>query len=240
MPRDKARDRGLRGYPGFFLALTLVVMIIVILTAQNLTAALLIIGLITNFLIISSQLTLLGDRHTAAESPADARDSVMVTPDPGLIASLKAGFEPGKRREAFTMATTAPPGAGAPAFPNIPETQAASGYPGAIDFGETNEGDEALALGHVDWSEAARDGVPVGNPFSTSRVASPQAAEPCIDDDAIAMFDGDELVTYQARSRNKPERVWAGIYRRKALMDRYVREELDERENTVWWGAHEV
>jgi len=210
------KDGGLRGYQGFFLMLTLIVMIVVILVAQNLTTAIIIIGLISSFLIISSQLTMMGDRH---------------------LATCRGQ----KAKEEFTMATTAPPGEGAPAFPVVPETEPpAEGYPGAIDFGETTVGDEALALGHVDWGEKARDNVPVGNPFSTNRVASPQAAPPCVDDDAIALYDGDELNTYQVRSRNNPERVWAGIYRRKALLDRYVREELDERENTRWWGAQEV
>lgn len=263
------RKGGLRGYQGFFLALTLVVMMVILLTTQNLTTAVLVIGLITNFLIISSQLTLLGDRHTleGASKLEDANmqlsRSVMVNPPPSALLD-GAGFVPvaegmvdgpggdehaghPRAKESFTMATTAPPGAGPPAFPNIPDTSAVGTvgpeYPGAIDFGETGRpvvGDEAPALGFVDWDASARDNVPQGNPFDTDRIANPQAAPPCVDDDALALFDGDELNAYQVRSRNNPERVWAGIYRRSALMDRYVREELDERENTRWWGNHEV
>jgi hypothetical protein len=275
------KRRGLNGYQGFFLALTLIVMIIIVLTTKELTTAILLIGL-----IITSQLTLLGDRHLATsgdggkgaclgEIDQDLATSVMVNPAPGLatfdsgsnlMASLSEPMarRPGARppqvalnaphldtpprgaRERFTGATTAPPGAGPPAFPNIPETTTVAAYPGAIDFGETDVpvvGDEAPALGHVDWDAAARDGAaapPQGNPYDLDRIANPQAAAPCVDDDAIAIYDGDELMAYQARSRNDPERVWAGIYRRKALVDRYVREELDERENTQWWGAGEV
>lgn len=280
---DKER-RGLSGYQGFFLALTLIVMIVIVLTAKDLTTGILLIGLITNFLIISSQLTLLGDRHVATSGGSlsqidrDLASTVMATPPPGLMsldagADLMAGLSgtpesltrrPGGRppqaalnapvhgtidtpprgaRERFTGATTAPPGAPAPAFPNIPETTTLAAYPGAIDFGKTDQpvvGDEAPALGHVDWDAAARDGVPVGNPYDLDRIASPQAAAPCVDDDAIAFYDGDELMAYQARSRNDPERVWAGIHRRKALVDRYVGEELSERENTQWWGQGEV
>lgn len=263
-----AERRGLRGYQGFFLALTLVVMIVIILSAESLTVAIVMIGLITQFLIISSQLTLLGDRHVAVSEGGRARagraldNAVMVLPAPA--AALVEGF---------TGATTAPPGAGPPAWARIPvgdrdegESRgeggdgdksggggrdksdggagegAAEEYRGAIDFGGegAETGDQAPALGHSDWDAAARADVPEGNPFDPGRVARPQAAAPCEDDDAFAIHDADELVTYQNRSRNVPERVWAGIYRRKALVERYVREELDERENSQWWGAHEV
>ena len=258
MAREKLSgdDRGLRGYQGFFLALTLVVMIIIILTVDNLMTAVVMIGLVTNFLIISSQLTLLGDRHVATTSRAahNPGASVMVTPPLGLFEGTAAfatadGFaaaeKRGPSREAFTMATTAPPGAAPPAFLSLPETRFPEKYPGAIDFGAEAPpfrlaADEAPALGHLDWAAADRDHVPVGNPYDLDRVASPQAAGPCVDDDATAFFDGDELNTYQARSRNNPERVWAGVFRRKALVGRFVREELDERENTRWWGAGEL
>jgi hypothetical protein len=244
MPREKPKSaedkkRRSRSYQVLFLALTLIVMIVIILTAKDLITALIIIGLIANFFIISSQLTLLSDRHM--DPIRDSSLSVMVNPDPGVISHSGMISQPDKK-EGFTMATTAPPGAGPPSFPNIPKTSEAGmdRYPGAIEFGKTNVGDEAPALGHVDWEASDRDGVPVGNPFDPNRVASPQAASPCVDDDAIQIYDGDELNTYQVRSRNQPERVWAGIYRRKAMMDKYLREELDESENTRWWGAHEV
>lgn len=118
----------------------------------------------------------------------------------------------------------------------IERPEYASSYPGAIDFGD----DTTPSLGHADWDAYARASVPEGNPYSHSRIASPQAAPPSVDDDAIAFYDGDELVTHHARSRNDPERVWAGVRHRKALVDQYVREELDERENIRWWGVHET
>jgi len=254
MAREKLdpKRRGLNGYQGFFLALTLVVMIIIILTTKELTTAILLIGLITNFLIISSQLTLLGDRHVAGAHDNIDRNlanTVMVQPvlprssGSSLLASLSEGMEPVKR-ERFTTATTAPPGAGPPAITVTPPTSNVAPYPGAIDFGGQHQGpdgsDQALALGHVDWNAEDRDTVPVGNPYDTDRIANPQAAGPCVDDDAIAIYDGDELLAYQARSRNDPERVWAGITRRKALVERYVKEELDEKEASQWWGNHEV
>jgi hypothetical protein len=256
-------NRGLRGYQGFFLALTLVVMIIVILIAPNLTTAVIVIGLITNLFIISSQVTLHAVRHLVAQRQGSAHvrmtrglggidealgASVMVNPGPGVLAASPMGGLALGGAEAFTTATTAPPGAGAPAFPYVPTTSPVKPgtperYPGAIDFGQTGQavvGDEAPALGHVDWDAAARDEVPEGNPFDPGRIASPQAAAPCVDDDALLMYDGDELNVLQVRSRNNPERVWAGIYRRKALVARYVEEELDQAENQRWWGNSEV
>lgn len=247
--------KGLQGYQGFFLALTLVVMIIIILIAKDLTAAILIIGLITNFLIITSQLTLMGDRHLEDQKNGDElaridRDldaAVMVNPPPSalygsdsagvLAASLATGEGMTGRPEKFVSVTTAPPGEGPPFWVTAPPGEEPTAYPGAIDF---TEYETAPALGHTDWEAAARADVPVGNPFDDGRIAAPQAAPPCDDDDAIAYFDADELNTYQVRSRNVPERVWAGIYRRKALVERYVGEELDEQEDTQWWGRHEV
>jgi hypothetical protein len=263
MAREKLDSprQGLDGYHGFFLALTLVVMIVIVLTTKELTTAILLIGLITNFLIISSQLTLLGDRHVAthgggncSQTDRDLANSVMVNFTPGGDYAAEGGKHSGDghrplasldslegAQEGFTSATTALPGAGPPTMPVVPETPAVAGYPGAINFGKTISGsDQAPALGHVDWDEEARAGVPEGNPYSQGRVSSPQAAGPCVDDDAVAIYDGDELMAYHGRARNDPERVWVGITRRKALVSRFVKEELDETESSVWWGNHEV
>lgn len=140
--------------------------------------------------------------------------------------------------EKFATTTSPPPGAVPPALVQVPaEPPAAAPYPGAIDVSDLAH-DRAPGFGHAD---AMRDrDVPRGNPFLEGRIAVPQGAPPCVDDEATAHFDGDELVTYHARARNDPERVWAGARRRKAHVQRYVGEELDEAENTVWWGRHEV
>ena len=156
--------------------------------------------------------------------------------------------------------TTAPPGKAPPrAFPLVqraaggrgPEAPEEAGggdgyedYPGAIDFGAGGAAaawsDQGPRWGHSDWDAAARDGVPEGNPFSRNRVAAPAAAPPCADDDALAIHDADELNAYQARARNDPDRVRAGALRRKAFVSHYVKEELDEQEDSQWWGRHEV
>lgn len=264
--------QGNQGY--MFLMLTVVVMLVVVIMSKNLTTALLIISLLANFLVISTQVIYLKDRHEygydhgypPAAGPAP---SLWAPPPPAAPASSgftvdkmvarrrpqdgrngrinRLGARPDESlgaREKFTMSTTAPPGAGAPSFPNVVAPSAIESYPGAIDFGEGGPAagahDEAPALGHSDWDKKPRDSPPLGNPYDTDRIESPQGAAPCVDDDAIAIYDGDEQNTYQVRSRNDPERVWAGILRRKPLVERYVKEELDERENTRWWGDHEV
>ena len=267
--------RGPFGYQGFFLLLTLIVMVVIVLLSKNLTNSILIIGLIANFLIISSQLTLMGDRHVddmAGRSPTGGGtdrlstalgDSVMVNPGPwAVMAAARPGgfvsaprpecfFEPLRRAEEFTggrkegftggrkegflpVATTAPPGGAPPAFPSVPPPPHGLVYPGSIDFDYL---ETAPALGYTDRRASTAANTPVGNPFQDDRIADPQAAPACIDDDALAYFDADELVTYQVRSRNVPERVWAGIYRRKALVSRYLNEELEEAEQSRWWGV---
>ena len=273
--------RGLEGYAGFFLVMSLAVIVAIIYLSPNTMTALVVVGLVTNFLIIASQTTLMGDRAARSPGPA-AAPGVAVSPPLAVATSLSEGF---------TSTTTAPPGGAPPAIVNMPAASGASVdvaapgdaavpggaaaeidslgaqgygevYPGAIDFGGesplSGPADEAPAMGHADLTVAggpggpaaypawgppgeplSRDGTPRGNPFDTDRIASAPAAGPCVDDDALAIHDGDELNTYQARSRNDMTRVWAGIYRRKSLMDRYVREELDEEEDTRWWGRAE-
>ena len=206
-------DGGILGYEGLFLVITIIVILVVLLTVKNFTLAILIVGLITNFVIISTHLTLMGDRHAE-------------------MARIK--------KDSFTTATTALPGGASPSFTNIPADEPGTddiAYPGSIEeFGEYETYPE---LGHTDWRTTARDDVPYGNPFSTHRIASPQAAGPDDDDYAVVALDGDEAITVQARSRNDPTRAWAGSLRQKSLIGRYVSEELDERENCRWWGQHE-
>jgi len=241
---DSARKR--LGVPvGFFHALTLVVMIIIILTARELKTAILVIGLITNFLIIGAQLTLFSDRYSSESSQnLDLLDSASLAANPSPSAIIGDANLLANVSEGFTGATTAPPGPSPPAAVFLPPTgPAAEKYPGAIDFDESPLSqitDSAAAVGHSDWDEADRDSVPLGNPYDLGRIASPQAAGPCVDDDAVAVLDGDELMAYHGTARNDPERVWAAATRRKAFVGRYIREELDETENTRWWGDHEI
>ena len=106
-------------------------------------------------------------------------------------------------------------------------------YPGAIDAPK------------ISWMAAQSgitdrvSGVPTqdANFYNYGRSAAPRAGT---DDDANDEdIDGDEAITYQARSRNDAVRVTTGTMRRRRDLDKYLREEVDEAEERIWWGRHE-
>jgi hypothetical protein len=111
-----------------------------------------------------------------------------------------------------------------------------NGYLGSIDIGDF---DSLGKLGHQD--KKITEYHPNGNPYLLNSYESPQSQEEgvCIDNDAIAALDGDELNVYHSRARNDESRVIAGTMRRKEFVDRFTREELDEEENSIWHGNHE-
>lgn len=113
-------------------------------------------------------------------------------------------------------------------------------YPGAIDFGKTPHvgTDEAPSYGYLTWSDQQRDSTPFGNPFSLNRVAPPQAAPPCHDDDALTFLDADEQMALQLTARHDSARVQCP--HRYEIVSTYVMDELDERENKIWWSVHET
>ncbi len=207
---------------GLFLALTLVVMIIIVLVTKDLTAAILIIGLATNYLIISTQLTALG-RQQKARAPPPAAEPENFWPAPGAGAP-------------YTGTTAATGGGGPWRGVRAPYRGAIAGDPDAGGPGVH----AAAARGHPDRTARETDSVPVGNPHDLDRIGSPAAAAPCVDDEAAGgPLDGDELLAVQARSRNDDTRVRAGTIRRKAFMERFLTEELEEEEDSRWWGRHE-
>lgn len=130
------------------------------------------------------------------------------------------------------------PGAPAPYAVSAPRLHVRrGGYPGAIDV---DEYDTEQGRGHRDRTEGDNDFAPEGNPFNINRVGASHAADACIDDEAnYGELDGDELMNYQARSRNDPTRVAAGTMNRRRDLDKYLREEVDEEDDREWWGRHE-
>ncbi len=115
-------------------------------------------------------------------------------------------------------------------------------YPGAIDTDEydTDEYDTAPGYGHRDRSEGDNDRAPAGNAYNPSRLGAPRAAGECLDDEANDdELDGDERMNYQANSRNDPLRATAGSMNRRRDLDKYLREEVEEEEDSRWWGRHE-
>lgn len=247
-----------KGNPGVFLALTLAVIIIVALITRDLQTTIAIVSLITSFFIISAQLTMLERLRRPKKSESSSTDSFLPAVTSPAPAPPPPAFTYVPRVPASADANTEPPYPGAIDFTDEVEgdpsglshpvgpatSRGVAGAPDAVfsaaPTGDALLGDEAPALGHRDWTTSARDNVAEGNPFDVGRVGAPQAAPPCIDDEASAYLDGDELNTIQARARNDPTRVWAGIYRRKELVNRYVGEALDEAQDSRWWGIHEI
>ncbi|GFR91267.1 hypothetical protein ElyMa_002588600 [Elysia marginata] len=233
--RSNKRRRGLDTYQGVFMVLTLIVMIIVVLSAKDFATAILLISLMTNFLIISSQLTLIfgGYNHGAADcgkeengfcrldrSLASLETVDRVDPtalEDGVTAELfESKVQTRPSQETFDTPHRGNATAMSPLRTKAPDSFLESAaYPGAIDFkgiDSPDVGGEVLGL-FGSGSEA------LSMPY----------------DD-----DGNGLMALQARSRNEPERARTGVYRRKALVDRHVGEELDEHEKMCWWGAEEM
>lgn len=210
------KTMGLGGYQGLFLALTLVVMIIIIITTKDLPTAIIVIGLITNFLIISSQLTLMGDRHVAIEENARGAKRRI---NRGLAASVTTG-------------SPSPGAMLAEGFEDDPTDNTPAG--GTDQFADAPL---AAGAGLEDDSDPLVDFD--GRPSKQAGDA-PETRDLGYDNDTNGLFDADEAAAYQVRSRNVPERVWSVGPRRRAFVEKYTREELDNEENKAWWGRHEL
>ena len=123
-------------------------------------------------------------------------------------------------------------------------------YPGSIDNEIPNLGlsrDRAnntppfLGFGFKDLAKNENARSPEGNPFNLMNTSAPVAAPIQIDDEANAdTIDYDEMNTYHAKWRNDATRATAGTMNRFRNVDPYLREELDETENEVWWGQNEI
>lgn len=143
------------------------------------------------------------------------------------------------------FAPNAPPPVGSRSLRLSPEWRNGIGpvpwtarYRGAINM---NDDDDYRMYGHRDRYRGEDDYAPQGNLYNVGRSHAPVAAGACQDDEANDdEIDGDERITYQARSRNDPVRVTIGTLNRRSALDKYLREELDEEENRRWWGRHEV
>lgn len=167
---------------------------------------------------------------------------------PGLDSCLNNG----KKKENLAAQTTAPPGAGEPYIipatidpnwdtPKEEKKEDFTKYKGAIDYQTPySEYAEYRDMGHLDEQADEWKKRPIGNPYNIGRTDYPNAAEACEDDYAAAISDADELSTYQNTTRNGNDRAIAGVIRQKPMLDFYVRQELDEREDCRWWGVHET
>ena len=240
----------LRGRQGLFLVMTFIVMVVVILLSKDATTALVLISLITNFLIISSQLTLISERHEDDESErANRGQDGAVAPDAlPWVGATQSGFQDGtplkaKCLEGSTLVDN---------FAPQPAPGPAAGYPGGLN--STDLDDMGYSVGPVAslppgtgpvYNVTGENPSPaLDNPYSLNRLetrADPTYGQSGACDYGLAgearnTHDADQQIAQHARWRNDPYRVAAGIMRRKDLMDKYVREELDEEEDSYWWG----
>ena len=198
-------------------ALTVIVVLVVVISCPDAAAAILAVGLL---LRLGS---LLGPGPAGAWPPSAGRP----TPAPVCLSPTTASTA--------VVARIAAPAAAAPAGASAPEPP----YPGAIDYAVVG-----VEVESAEWAGAHRPSrgdeapAPEGNPYA--RYSAPQAAAPCLDDEADgSALDGDEKMTHQAFSRNDPLRATMGSMARRRDLDYYFREEVEDEEGRVWWGSHE-
>lgn len=251
-----------RGPQRVFFVLTLIVMLVIIQLAGSLGEALMYTSLITQFLVITTLATGVAEKHDKALSPAGAA----VVGGAGVWypgAYQQFDSDPEHAVEGFATSPMEFAPGGTHMNPDL------EGYPGGLepsdlygagyDIGATATlpaGSGAIYSPTSGAFATGADGpaLPPYNPFQLNRLAS--RAEPGprttygrdgpvpigmdLANEARSNFDGDRMMVEHARWRNDGQRVAAGIMRRKALVEKYVREELDEKENEPWWGRHEL
>ena len=204
-----------------FLALTVIIIIIIILISKDTTTTISVIALAVSFY------TLCGCADKKLSAKTQDKNSAPQT-DQATTPKTEEFWPLPDEPAPYAIQTKNPPH-------HIPPH-----YKGAIDVDIQSEYESGAKWGHRDRTAYETGFSPLGNPFDTDRIAYPAALGPCIDDEAHgANIDGDELNVYHARSRNDNTRVIAGTIRRKEFMDRFLREELEEEEDSRWWGRHE-
>ncbi len=213
----------------FFLALTVVVIMVIVLTCPDFLDIVLVAGLL---------LAVYGAGVYKAGSTGNIGPCKEGFNLPGTGAPYAVTAPWPVRATGLDLAPPSelPPGR-APVGP-VETLDLPGEYPGAIDFDEYDSDPE---YGFRDLADNDNALAPQGNPFNLNRVAFTTAAGPCLDDEANDdMIDGDERVTYQARARNDATRVTAGTMNRRKMMEKYLNEEVLEAEEREWWGRHEI
>jgi len=207
----------------YFLVLSLVVIVAVVMLAPNLTTAVIIVGLMTNFLFMSTQLMQLSNQHqrTLGE-PGGGR------PDPNV--GISAGFR--DEPEGFGNY-------GAAAHSRM----GAAPYQGAVTlkpFGpDAGDVGPYRAPMYTEAPESGGTPIPIQDRYNLDRIGGDSRQNPC-EHPAVDVFDADERNVHLVREKNDAHRVVAGGMRRKDQLSRYLKEELDEEENSHWWGQWDV
>lgn len=204
-----------------FIVLTFILIVVIILLSRTLQEAVLLVTMVTGFVITATYINNIGRGLPMGRPPVDAG---------GVVAAT-----------APVMSTFV----GAPADGG--DSQAGGDWPGGLSDSEMQG---ILRSSAPDTNETYTYGLPpldekrgpFGNPFDLNNVYTPgqhSMADGTFDEARVAL-DGDERLAMQGRFRNDPYRVAAGIMRRKDLVDRNVREELDREEDSRWWGRWDL
>ncbi|MDF1728292.1 MAG: hypothetical protein P1U53_11150 [Sulfitobacter sp.] len=226
-----------------FIVLTFILIVVIILLSRTLQEAVLLVTMVTGFVITATYINNIGRGLPKGRAP--------VAPGGGGAAppTGKARPGPGPPVDAGgVVAATAPVMStfvGAPADGG--DSQAGGDWPGGLSDSEMQG---ILRSSAPDTNETYTYGLPpldekrgpFGNPFDLNNVYTPgqhSMADGTFDEARVAL-DGDERLAMQGRFRNDPYRVAAGIMRRKDLVDRNVREELDREEDSRWWGRWDL
>lgn len=215
--------------------MTFILVIIVILMCPDKTTAIIAIGSLLGFYIAYRSAGGFDDRgsHEADRLAESGFDNVLGSGGNSCGSKAEEFYPLPGNHPPYAVGTVGQhPGVGDRPAPQWQH------YPGAIDI---DEYDSESANGVRDRLEDDNNLAAEGNPFDLDRVASPRAADACVDDEANDdEIDGDERIVYNSMARNEPTRVIAGTMNRLRDMDKYFREEVEEREDDPWWGRHEV
>lgn len=220
-----------------YMALTFIVFVIIVLTAQSFSDALMMISLLSQFLIVS---TLLTSVHESTDATDLAATNVTWLP-------ARGSFEPD--REGFTGRPLITPGTGISADAG----RGAAVYPGGLhdiqslvhDYGAVGPAGTGAVYSPMQ-AAATPSGADRPREASVGPMRSFEtrpAPAPCdygYAAESRNTFDADRQMVEHGRWRNDPHRVVAGVMRRKEAIDRYVREELDEKEHEPWWGRWDL
>jgi hypothetical protein len=222
--------RFLQGKQSGFFVLTFILIVAIVCLSDTVEHALIMVGLLTNVLIITAYTTELYKQHTEESSKTRAHPEQSSGP---------MGLPPA--RTAYTNGQ-------APLPPNGDDggDGAAVPYPGGL------APEELAGLLHArkdvtgavyPTTDTFQRAPAFGNPHNMSSLQHPEEPPACAGGEAgnaYDVLDADEQQISQARSRNDPYRAAAGALRRKDLVDRYLTSELDEEEHRYWWGRTEV
>jgi hypothetical protein len=213
-----------------FIAITLVILIVIMGMSTTELNAVVAIGIFTNMIIITNHLHIFSDKSSPGSVLTEQLSSVYDKNN-----DVQAAMSDNEGSNVVNSAEV-----------NSAEVNSAEVNSAEVNSAEVNsaEASEYNIGKNVDISSLPPTDVPLHYPgaidFDHLYQNSTSSDAKIETDDEIAIYDGDEQNTYQVRARNVPERVWGGALKRQSVVNRYVKEELDEEEDRVWWGKSQL